>query len=156
MSSLALTLAPSLTYYVVEILTNRVRSSALNANEHTHADLAAQNPIFILLYIALFSFVKTYIGRCLCDADQIQFRAFLLLRLIAQLSTHLRSIAPTTTNDRRTWAQESILSEEATDDRGSIVQSSAHLRLIAPLTAIDRTRGPYANFMRFILFSSVY
>ena len=56
-----------------------------------------------------------------------------------------------TANDRRTRAQESILSEEATDDRGSIVQSGACLRSIAPLTAIDHTRGPYVNFMRFII-----
>ena len=85
------------------------------------------------------------------DVDQIQFRAFLLLRLIAQSSAHLCSIAPTIANDRRTRAQESMLSEEATDDRGSIVQSSARLRSIVPLIAIDRTRGPYVNFMRFII-----
>ena len=54
-------------------------------------------------------------------------------------------------NNRRTRAQGSILSEEATDDRGSIVQSRARLCLIAPLTAIDRTRGPYVNFMHFII-----
>ena len=54
-------------------------------------------------------------------------------------------------NDCRTRAQESILSEEATDDKGSIVQSSARLCSIAPLTAIDHTRGPYVNFMRFII-----
>ena len=75
----------------------------------------------------------------------------MLLRSILRSSAHLRSIAPTTTNDRRTQAQESILSEEVTDDKGSIIQSSAHLRSIAPLTAIDRTRGPYVNFMSFII-----
>jgi hypothetical protein len=36
----------------------------VSAIECTHADMVESNPNFLLLFIAFFSFGKTYVGRC--------------------------------------------------------------------------------------------